>query len=140
MSVDHLVLSAGDRFAEALHTTFRALPIACFPLALASDIAYAQTSNLLWLHFSEWLLFAGIAGVTLALLAVAVDLLVRRVRPSWFAVLMGVVVFVLALVNNLVHTRDGWTAVVPLGLGLSIATVVALVLTAWFGRNGYHHG
>ena len=37
------------------------------------------------------LLFAGIAGVTLALLAVAVDLLVRRVRPSWFAVLMGVV-------------------------------------------------
>jgi len=140
MSVDHLAVSAGDRVAEAIHTTLRALPIACFPLALASDIAYAQTSNLLWLHFSEWLLFAGIVGVALALIAVVIDLLFRRVRPSWFAVLMGVVVFVLALVNNLVHTRDGWTAVVPMGLGLSIATVIALLLTAWFGRKGYHHG
>jgi len=83
MSVDHLAVSKRGRFAEALHATFRALPIACFPFALASDIAYAQTSNLLWLHFAEWLLFAGIVGLTLALVAVAVDLLAGYGRPGW---------------------------------------------------------
>jgi uncharacterized membrane protein len=134
----NLAVSPGDRLAVAIHSTFRALPIACFPLALAFDIAYSQTSNLLWLHFSEWLLLAGIVGVTLALFACGIDFLVRRARPSWLAVLMGIVVFVLALLNNLVHARDGWTAVVPLGLALSIATVIALIVTAWFGRKGSH--
>ena len=132
-------LSGGDMMARAIHRTFRALPIACFPLALLSDIAYWQTSNLLWLHFSEWLLLAGVIGVALALLAGGIDRLVRRVRPSWPAVLMGIVVFGLAVLNNLVHTADGWTAVVPWGLVLSAATVVAMLLTAWFGRKGNLH-
>ena len=58
-------LSGADMMARAIHRTFRALPIACFPLALLSDIAYWQTSNLLWLHISEWLLLAGVIGVAL---------------------------------------------------------------------------
>jgi uncharacterized membrane protein len=129
----------GAILAEAIHTAFRALPIACFPLALLSDIAYTQTSNLLWLHFSEWLLLAGVIGVGLALLASLIDLLIRRVRPAWPAVLGGVVVLVLAILNNFVHTADGWIAVVPMGLTLSIATVIALLVTAWLGRKGYVH-
>lgn len=131
--------AAGAALAEAFHQMFRALPIACFPLALAADLAYLRTSNLLWLHFAEWLLFAGIVGVGFALLACGIDLLLRRVRPSWTAILMGLVVFLLALVNNFVHTADGWTAVMPMGIGLSIATVAAMLITAWFARGGYRH-
>lgn len=129
----------GVGLAEAIHTSLRSMPIACFPLALLSDVAYVQTSNLLWLHFSEWLLLAGVIGTGLALVACLLDLLIRKVRPAWLAILGGVVVLVLAILNNFVHTADGWTAVVPMGLALSIATVIALTITAWLGRKGYVH-
>jgi uncharacterized membrane protein len=132
-------LSGGAMMARAIHHAFRAFPIACFPLVLIFDIAYSQTSNLLWLHFSEWLLLAGTIGVALALLACGVDYLIRKVRPSWPAIIMGVVVLVLAVINNFVHTADGWTAVVPSGLALSAATVVAMIAAAWFGRKGDLH-
>ena len=119
--------------AHPLHATLTSFPIACFSLALLSDIAYWQTSNLLWLHFSEWLLFAGLAVGILALIARAIDYLVRRMRPPWLAVIAAVFVLVLAAINNFVHTADGWTAVVPYGLILSAATVLLMIVTAWLG-------
>ena len=121
--------------AYAIHYILRSVPLTCFSLALISDIAYLQTANLLWLHFSEWLLFAGVVFTGLALLALPVDLLVRRSRPSWWAVLAGVVVLILAIFNNLIHTADGWTAVMPWGVGLSTATVVAMAVTGWLGSR-----
>ncbi len=124
---------------DAVHATLGAFPIACFSLTLLTDIAYWQTSNLLWLHFSEWLLFAGVVMGALALIVRAVDWLVRRVRHSWWAVLGAVVVLVLATVNSLVHTADGWTAVVPWGLTLSVVTILAMIVTAWLAGRGVHH-
>lgn len=125
--------------ASAVHYILRAVPLSCFSLALASDIAYLQTSNLLWLHFSEWLLFAGAVFAGLALLALPVDFALRHVRPGWGAVMAGVVVFVLAIVNSLVHTADGWTAVMPWGVGLSAATVVAMIVTGLLASRGVRY-
>jgi uncharacterized membrane protein len=138
--VTQATLSGPAMFVGSVHYTLRSVPIICFSLALASDIFYLQTSNLLWLHFSEWLLLAGVVFGAIAILVAFVDFLVRRIRPDWVAVLGSVVVLILATVNNLVHTADGWTAVYPTGLGLSIATVLAMLLTGWFGRKGdYRH-
>ena len=122
-----------------VQTTLEAVPIACFSLTLLTDIAYWQTSNLLWLHFSEWLLLAGLVFGSLALLLRAGRYLFRRIRPSWPAVLGGIAVLVLATVNSFVHTADGWTAVVPWGLTLSAATVVAMIVTAWLAYPGVRH-
>jgi uncharacterized membrane protein len=124
---------------DAFHATLRAFPIACFSLALLTDIAYTQTSELMWLHFSEWLLLAGLVAGAFALIAHGVEYLLRRVRPSWLAVLGAVVVMVLATINSLVHTNDGWTAVVPWGLTLSAVTVFAMIVTAWLARAGVRH-
>lgn len=117
----------------------QAFPIACFTLALFTDIAYWQTANLLWLHFSEWLLLAGIVFGGLAVLAHAVALVRRRARFGWPAMLSGVVVLLLAAINNFVHTADGWTAVVPYGLLLSALTVLAMIGTAFLARAGRRH-
>lgn len=122
-----------------VNATLRSFPIAGFTLALASDLAYLQTSNLLWLHFAEWLLFAGIAGGVLAFLVAIVDFLVTRRRPSWLAVLAVVVVLVLALANNFVHTADGWTAVMPMGVTLSALTVAGMFLAAILANAGERH-
>jgi len=129
-------LSAHRSSIAPLQAAFTSFPIACFTLALLSDVAYWQTSNLLWLHFSEWLLFAGLLGGILAILARAVDYFVRRIRPPWVAVLAGVIVLVLAAINNFVHTADGWTAIMPYGLILSVATVLMMIATAWLAYAG----
>ena len=122
-----------------IHATLVPFPIVCFTLTLLTDIAYWQTSNLMWLHFSEWLLLAGVVFGGLAAVAGAIDLLFRReVRaqgPAWPHAIGGVIVLCLAIVNNLVHAGDGWTAVVPYGLILSAATVIVMAVTDWLGRS-----
>ena len=100
---------------------------------------YWATENLLWLHFSEWLLLAGLIAGGIELLVLVIDLLVRRMRPPWLAVLFGVFVMLLATVNSFVHAADGWQAVVPNGLILSLVTLFAMFASAWFSRRGWHH-
>jgi uncharacterized membrane protein len=113
-----------------------------FTLVLLSDIAYWQTSNLLWLHGSEWLLLVGAVMGGLALAIGLIEMLFRRairpLMPGWPSVVLFVAAYAVAIVNNLVHARDGWTAVVFLGLGLSAATVVLLALSALLQRAPIH--
>jgi uncharacterized membrane protein len=115
------------------------IPIAAFTFALLTDIAYWQTSNLMWKDFSSWLLFAGVVGGGLAALFGIIDLLasrgIRSRAPAWPHAIGNVVVLLLAFLNNLVHARDGWTGVVPLGLALSILTVLLMAVTVWLGRS-----
>lgn len=136
---NHSTLPARTGLMDSIHYLFRAVPLTCFSLTLATDIIYVQTGNLLWLHFSEWLLLVAVAFTGFALLLVLIDMLARRIRPVWPAILLGGLVFILGLINNFVHTADGWTAVMPMGLGLSVATVLVMGAAAWFGAKGYHH-
>jgi len=64
-----------------------------------------------------------------------IDLAGRRQvdRPAWPRVIGYALAVVLALINAFVHSRDGYTAVVPTGLMLSSLVVVVLLLTAWVG-------
>lgn len=108
--------------------TVNAFPVACLSLVLLTDLVYIQTSNLMWLHFSEWLLLVGTILAVIALALRAVQHLMRHLRLSWPVGLLKLAVIVIAIVNNLVHTADGWTAVVPWGMTLSIVTVLAMLL------------
>ncbi len=114
-------------------------PIACFTCALLTDVAYVQTANIMWADFSAWLLAAGMAGGVVAALAGLLSLLAdrggRRPRSVWPIVLGSLVVLVIALINNLVHTRDAWTSVMPVGLALSVATLLAMLATAWLASS-----
>lgn len=128
-----------------IHTMLVPFPLVCFTLALVTDIVYWQTSHLMWLEFSAWLLLAGIAFGVLAAVFGAVDFFanseIRRLRPAWPHAIGNVIVLILAFVNNLVHAADGWTAVVPYGLILSVLTVLVMFATAWLGASLVHrHG
>lgn len=116
---------------DLLQASLLSFPIACFGLTLLTDLAYWQTLNLLWLHFSEWLLFAGLVFGVLAALVAALNFLTRRIRPAWPAVLAGIGVLLLATLNSFIHTADGWTAIIPYGLAVSVLTVLAMMVTAW---------
>lgn len=119
------------------HLAVRALaafPIACFTCALFTDIAYVQTARIMWADFSDWLLAVGMAGGAVAAIAGLISLLARRSGyrsgPVWPAVLGSILVLATAFLNNLVHSRDAWTSVMPEGLALSALTVLLMLGTA----------
>ena len=115
-----------------------AVPAVCFTGALATDVAYALTSDIMWADFSAWLLAAGMLVAVVAAVWGVIGLLTSRRarlhRPSLLQALGEAVVLVLAFFDNLVHSRDAWTSVVPLGLILSAAVVVVMLATELLGR------
>ncbi|WP_438754490.1 DUF2231 domain-containing protein [Pararhizobium sp. O133] len=124
-----------------LQRLFIPLPFVCFILALATDIAFWQTVNLMWQNFSSWLLFAGLVFGAFAIVAAGIDLLrssTRPLRPPLVGVVGFAVMLLLAFVNSFVHAGDGWTAVVPTGLALSAATFLVILLTLAFSARSNH--
>lgn len=121
------------------YRTLAAFPIAAFTLTVFTDLAYWRTANLMWLHFSEWLLLAGLVFGVLAAVFLLVAYIVTKVRPVWLHTIGGVVVLLLAALNSFIHTADGWTAVMPFGLALSIVTMLAMIVTGWFGARSVRH-
>lgn len=126
--------------ALGAHRFFISFPIACFILALMTDVAYWRTSFLMWHDFSAWLLFAGLVGGLFAALAALTGVALGARSLSWAYGLGWAAVFVLAIVNSLYHAGDGWTAIVPTGLTLSAATVLAMLATVWAGGERVRAG
>jgi uncharacterized membrane protein len=121
------------------------IPIVCFIGALVTDIAYAVTAEMMYANFSAWFLLVGFIFGVLAAIAGLIDFLgnrlIRAQTPAWPHLLSNLVVLILAFFNNLVHTRDAWTSVMPVGLILSIITVLILPVTGWLGwAMVYRHG
>src|ERR1700677_3814881 len=122
-----------------IHPMLIPVPIVCFIGALVTDIAYARSAEMMWADFSSWLLAVGFIGGVLAAIVGLIDFLgnrlIREQAPAWPHLIGNLVVLVLAFLNNLIHTRDAYTSVMPTGLILSILTVLVLPVTAWFGRE-----
>ncbi|MGJ7043142.1 putative membrane protein [Shinella sp. BE166] len=132
-------MPATHPFAYAGYRFFSSFPIACYFLTVLTDLAYWQTTNLLWLHFSEWLLLAGLVFGFVAIVIALVALAARWYGPTGLGLIGQVIAFVLAVLNSFIHTADGWTAVIPYGLAVSIATVTVLAVTALAGSRGAAH-
>lgn len=124
------------------------IPVVCFLGALITDIAYASGADLMWLNFSEWLIAAGLAFGALAALVLLIEFFRRpaiRSGPSgWTHLALFFLTLIVELLNAFVHTIDGWTAVVPTGMTLSVlaslfslAAVAALlrVPVTWVARR-----
>lgn len=120
-----------------IHPMLVPIPIVCFIGALVTDIAYAVTAEMMYADFAAWLLLVGIVFGVLAAIAGLIDFLgnrlIRRQSLAWPRLIGNLVVLVLAFFNNMIHTRDAWTSVMPAGLILSIITVLILPVTGWLG-------
>lgn len=139
------VTSIGRSPRRLIHKLPVSFSAAYFTAALVTDLAYWHVPDVLWERFSIWLIAAGLVMAGLAAIAYAFDLASGRQidRPAWSRVIGYGVAVVLSLINAFVHSRDGYTAVVPTGLTLSGLVVAVLVLTALAGiafRNRHRVG
>lgn len=121
-----------------LYAALLPIPIICFTGALLTDLAYLASADMMWLDFSSWLLLAGLVAGGFAGLLLIIELFrAGRARSgalsTHFVLLLSA--WIVEVFNSFFHARDGWTAVAPTGLILSvIATVLALV-AGWFWQS-----
>ncbi|GGD55340.1 hypothetical protein GRI62_03490 [Erythrobacter arachoides] len=123
--------------ASPIHAILLAFPVALYPAALVSDIAYLQTAVVQWTNFSQWLIAGAdlFAGLLLAWALIAFffgpgrRMGARGARGRSLLYLIVVAsMFVTGFVNALQHAKDGWHSVGTAGLVMSIVcTVLALV-------------
>src|ERR1700719_2849264 len=113
--------------------------IACFTGAFVTDLIYWQSVDVMWETFSDWLLTAGMTMAGLAIIALVIDLAVgKQVRTlAWPRAVGYPIAVVLSLINAFVHSRDGYTAVVPTGLTLSALVVIMMIVAALAKRPSF---
>jgi len=114
-----------------LHPGFIGAGSALLTAALGTDAMYGQTALMQWANFSAWLITAGLVLALVAALILIVDFATGRAgRISWPPFLLSAAAVGLSTVNVLVHSRDAWTSVMPLGITLSAVVSVLLLVAA----------
>jgi uncharacterized membrane protein len=119
-------------FRRPLYAMLLPIPVVCFVGAVVTDLAYqASDGNRLWANFSSWLIAAGLLFGAFAL----VVLLVESIRSSRvLGLVLLLAAWIVELLNSFVHARDGWTAVVPIGLILSIVGAILVLVSGWLAQ------
>ena len=113
-----------------LHPLLVTIPIGCWAM---------------WAYASTWLIGAAIVSALIAALAGFADFFgdrrIREIRRAWWHMLGNLTAVGVAVVNFIVHMRDGAAAVIPTGLLLSAVTVAILLFTGWQGGElVFRHG
>jgi uncharacterized membrane protein len=114
-----------------IHGMLASFSAAYFAGALVTDLVYWQMPDVLWERFSIWLIMAGLVMAGLAVFAYVINTVAGRSRrrgPAWPSLVGYAVAVCLAVISAFVHSRDGYTAVVPTGLMLSASVVIVLLL------------
>ncbi len=116
------------RVAGPVYLLLFPIPVVLFIAALVTDVAYVKSANIMWLNFSEWLIAAALLFGVLAAIALIVEFCASRtIRAGsigWSHLVLFFAALVVELFSMFIHTRDGWTAVVPAGMTLSIIGVL----------------
>jgi uncharacterized membrane protein len=141
MVLNNDLRSIPGHYPRPVHSTLALFSAAYFTGALVTDFVYWQIPDVLWERFSIWLICAGLVVAGLAAIAFAIDIAGRRQidRPAWPRVIGYALAVGLEVISAFVHSRDGYTAVVPAGLMLSALVIVVLSLTALAGRMLTNH-
>ena len=124
------IASVGGR---TLHEMLVPFPVAYFTAAFVTDLVYWRNPDILWERFSVWLIAGGLVMAACVAVAAVIDLAFRRQRPTWLRALGYALAVLLSLLNVFIHSRDGYTAVVPTGLVLSATVVIIMLFTSSSG-------
>ena len=141
----HGVESTAAVFHHPIHPMVIAFPVATLMAAPAADLAARATGDKFWRRAGRWLLAGGLASGAAASAVGLVDYLaipqVRRLPSAHVHAAGNMVGLALAGANLLRRPADDRSGPDGVAIGLSLATVALLGVTAWLGGElSYRHG
>lgn len=132
-------VSSANFMGHPLHPMLIILPIGFFIATLLFDVVFWQTRAEMWATGALWLLGAGIIGAALAAIAGLIDFMgderIRRIGDAWQHAIGNVILVLIQLFSFYQRYRYGATAVIPLGLSLSVISLLLMLFTGWKGGD-----
>jgi uncharacterized membrane protein len=120
-----------------IHPMLIPFPIAFLVATLICDLIFWRTGNAAWATASLYLLGAALIMAALAALAGLTDFIgdarIRDLSAAWHHMLGNVLAVLLSLWNWYRRYEGGDSAVLPLGLIISLVVVLILLYTGWRG-------
>ena len=120
-----------------IHPMLIPFPVAFLVATLVSDLIFWRTGNPGWATASLYLLGAALIMAALAALAGLTDFIgdarIRDLSAAWHHMLGNVLAVLLSLWNWYRRYEAGDSAVLPLGLIISLVVVMILLYTGWRG-------
>lgn len=130
-------VSSANFMGHPVHPILITLPIGLFVATFLFDLIFWQTGNQVFATGAFWLLGAGLIGAALAAIAGVIDFMgdqrIRALSDAWQHAIGNVILVLVQLFSFYQRYRYGASAAVPLGLCLSLVSVIILLFTGWKG-------
>ena len=130
-------VSSANLMGHPMHPILITLPIGLFVATFLFDLIFWQTGTEAFAIGALWLLGAGLIGAALAALTGLIDFLgdrrIRALGDAWQHAIGNVILVLVQLFSFYQRYRYGTSAVVPLGLVLSLVAVCIMLFTGWKG-------
>jgi uncharacterized membrane protein len=130
-------VSSANIMGHPMHPILITLPIGLFVAVALFDLIFWQTGTEMWATGALWLLGAGLIAAALAAVTGLIDFLgdhrIRALGDAWQHAIGNVIMVLIQLFSFYQRYRYGTSAVVPLGLTLSLVAVCILLFTGWKG-------
>jgi uncharacterized membrane protein len=130
-------VSSANLMGHPLHPILITLPIGFFIATFLFDLVFWQTRTEMWATGGLWLLGAGLIAAALAAVAGLIDFIgdarIREISDAWHHAIGNVILVLVQLFSFYQRYRYGASAVVPLGLSLSLVAVLIMLFTGWKG-------
>ena len=130
-------VSTANVMGHPLHPILITLPIGFFVATLLFDVVFWQTGTEMWATASLWLLGAGLIGAALAAVTGVIDFTgdtrIRQLSDAWHHAIGNLILVLIQAFSFYERYRYGTSAVVPLGLSLSLVAVLLMLFTGWKG-------
>ena len=130
-------VSSANVIGHPMHPILITLPIGLFVATFLFDVIFWRTATEAFATGALWLLGAGLIGAALAAATGLIDFLgdrrIRALGDAWQHAIGNVVLVLVQLFSFYQRYRYGTSAVVPLGLILSLVAVCIMLFTGWKG-------
>jgi uncharacterized membrane protein len=130
-------VSTANLMGHPLHPILITLPIGFFVATLVFDLIFWRTGSETWATGALWLLGVGLIAASLAAIAGVVDFTgdarIRQISDAWQHAIGNVIMVLLQLFSFYERYRYGTSAIIPLGLSLSVLAVLLMLFTGWKG-------
>jgi uncharacterized membrane protein len=130
-------VSTANLMGHPLHPILITLPIGFFVATLVFDLMFWRTGAETWGTGALWLLGVGLIAAALAAVAGLVDFTgdarIRQISDAWQHAIGNVIMVLVQLFSFYERYRYGTSAIIPLGLSLSVIAVLLMLFTGWKG-------